>query len=470
VLVLAAGWLGMGLWGALRPLPAGIGLASQPRAAESVRFLADYSYVDAAGRRRVEQRIFDRIFGHIERAERLVVLDMFLFNDFAGNPDGADMRPLSIELTAALVRARRERPGLRALLITDPINTLYGGLVNENIEALRAAGVEVVVTDLKRLRDSNPAWSGLWRLCCGWAGNDAGSGWLPNPMGGRKVTLRSLLALLNFKANHRKTLFADTPTGWVGLVTSANPHDASSAHSNIALEFRGRAAVDLLGTERAVAAFSAPLLDWPAIAAPGAQPSGHGARVQVLTESAIREAALAALGQTGEGGRVDLAMFYLSHRDVIDALKSAARRGAIVRALLDANHDAFGREKNGVPNRPVAAELTGAGVEVRWCNTTGEQCHDKLLLVQTADGGAELIAGSANFTRRNLDDYNLETNLRLAATAAHPAIGDAAAWFERRWHNRPGEVYSLAYAARAEESRLKRWLYRFMEATGLSTF
>lgn len=470
LLGLALVWIATGAWHVFKPLPPGISVAMPLRPAVNVRFVADYTYVDAAGERQVEQRIFERVFGHIERAERLVVLDMFLFNHFAGDPDGDDMRPLSRELTDVLVQRKREVPELRAIVITDPINTFYGSFELRQLERLRAAGVNVVVTDLKPLRDSNPAWSGLWRLCCGWVGNDPGSGWLPNPVGDQPVTLRGVLALLNFKANHRKTLVADAPTGWVGLVTSGNPHDASSAHSNIAIEFHGPAALDLLETERAVAAFSAPALAWPEVEMGTGSVADAEVRLQILTETEIRDAVLNALGRAGSGDRIDLAMFYLSHRPIIEALKAAHERGVRVRALLDPNRDAFGRTKNGIPNRPVARELHEAGIEVRWCDTHGEQCHDKLILIRRADGSAELIAGSANYTRRNLDDYNLETNARIVAPHSAGIIKAAAAYFDRRWTNAGERQFSVAYPEFADGGLFKYWAYRLAEASGFSTF
>jgi phosphatidylserine/phosphatidylglycerophosphate/cardiolipin synthase-like enzyme len=115
-------------------------------------------------------------------------------------------------------------------------------------------------------------------------------------------------------------------------------------------------------------------------------------------------------------------------------------------------------------------ELHRAGVEVRWCLTTGEQCHAKLLLLQHADGRGDVLLGSANFTRRNLDNLNLETNVRLAGPATHPALSAAAAYFERRWSNREGRIHSLPYAEFAEDSLLRYWRYRLMEFSGLSTF
>lgn len=449
-----------------RPLPAGVSTATPWRPVDNPVFLADDTWVDAAGERHFDHAIFDELLRLIGQAERTMVLDQFLFNPFAGT-GGVPHRALTEELARALVERARAVPDLQVVFITDPFNTLYGGVSNPSIEKLQAAGIEVVFTDLTKLRDSNPAWSGLWRFCCQWLGNSE-SGWLPSPVGSEAVTLRSWLALLNFKANHRKTLVADRSDGWAGLVTSANPHSASSAHSNVGLAFEGPAALDLLDTEAAVASFSGHDPKW--------QPSGARAeaaglpKMRILTEAAIRDAVLASLENAGEGDRLDLLMFYLSHRPIIEALIDARERGADIRVLLDPNKDAFGRQKSGIPNRPVAAELREAGIPVRWCDTHGEQCHSKMLLHRPASGPARLILGSANFTRRNLDDFNLETNAELRAEPDARVIRDAVGAFERQWHNRDGRHYSVDYETYADESWWKYWFYRFTEATGLSTF
>jgi phosphatidylserine/phosphatidylglycerophosphate/cardiolipin synthase-like enzyme len=134
------------------------------------------------------------------------------------------------------------------------------------------------------------------------------------------------------------------------------------------------------------------------------------------------------------------------------------------------NKDAFGHEKSGVPNRPVAVDLRRGDVAVRWCDTHGEQCHAKLLLARYDSGEAALILGSANFTRRNLQDLNLETSVALRGPESLPALRHAAAWFERLWTNAPGQRFSVEYEAYADESLRKRFQYRMEERTGLSTF
>ncbi|HSP57977.1 MAG TPA: phospholipase D-like domain-containing protein, partial [Halomonas sp.] len=263
----------------------------------------------------------------------------------------------------------------------------------------------------------------------------------------------------------------DRGEGWAGLVTSANPHDASSLHGNVALRFAGPAALDLLTSERSVAEWSGETLSVPN--APEEEPGTPGARgrVQLLSEGAIRDALLTTIAASGPGDRLDVAVFYLAHRRMIEALIAAQARGAQVRVLLDPNRNAFGLEKDGIPNRPVAQELVDAGIAVRWCVTQGEQCHSKLLLRRSANGGeAEMIVGSANFTRRNLDNLNLETSVRLQGRAEFPALRDAAAFFERRWQSTPGRITSEPFEAYQSPGLWKQLRYRVMEATGLSTF
>ena len=189
----------------------------------------------------------------------------------------------------------------------------------------------------------------------------------------------------------------------------------------------------------------------------------------MLGERRIEAAALDLLGRADRGDRVDLQMFYLSDRDVVAALVGARRRGARVRVLLDVNRDAFGRAKNGVPNRPVAAELVAEDVAVRWCATRGEQCHAKQLYVG-AGGRHALLLGSGNFTRRNLHDLNLETDVRVEGAADDAVLAAARSHFDRLWDNTDGLTYSDDYETHADESPWLTLQYRVMEATGLSTF
>jgi hypothetical protein len=471
---LAVVWLALFTYHLVKPLPSGISVAGPFRAASGVDFLYDLSF-QLDGQPVVEQRIFDRVFSMIDAAEEFIVLDMFLFNGEHGGE--RDYQPLSAELTEHLLSRKVSNPALTATFITDEINNFYGAYTGAEIERLQGAGIQVIPTRLSRLRDSNPAYSAGWRLLAGWFGT-AGPGWLPHPFSstGRKVTARGYLKLLNFKANHRKLIITEKGC----LVSSANPHDASSFHSNIAFAGAGPICADLLAAERAVAAFSGGSVDdWPVYESdaepekPSAEsPSTVGeGTVQLVTEGKILASLLDDVGAAGQGDGVELAMFYLAERQVVEALLEAEGRGASIRLVLDPNKDAFGREKGGIPNRQVARELvsrSGGRIAVRWYDTHGEQFHSKLVTVSRGDS-VIIMGGSANLTRRNIDDYNLEADLRFALPEGTPLALAVGRYFDRIFTNEGGD-FTLPFEAYRDESWVKRILYRLEEFTGFCSY
>lgn len=476
-------WAAVGVWNTTRPMPPGTDISTPPVAmdAADIRFLTDLTYSGPQGQVIYEQQIFDEIFRIIDESESFIVADFFLFNDMMGASDAphrALNRALSRELADRLMARKTAKPALSILLITDPINEVYGGARSALLDELRAAGIDVVVTDLERLRDSNPLYSSLWRMFGQWWGNSADGGSVPNPFDAEpaRITLRSWLSLANFKANHRKLIVANRGDGrLVGLVASANPHDASSAHSNVALRFSGEQALRMVDSELAIARFSG----WPGNIL-ASSPEGGAAAAQdpvqlsFVTEAAIRRNLLSAIDSTRNGDAIRIATFYLSDRKVVNALLAAADRGAAVRLILDPNRDAFGRQKDGVPNRPVANELVTRSdqrIEVRWYRTHGEQFHTKLALITHGD---RLLAslGSANLTRRNIGNYNLEANVALEAPASSALAREMLGYFDRLWNNEgaPGTQYTAAFGAWQDTDRGRYWRYRLMEATGMSTF
>jgi len=459
----------------VRPLPSDLSFSGELIGMEGtdIRFLTDLTYRNTDDEAVHDQHVFDEILALIHGAERLIVLDLFLFNDHLGLSNSA-FRPISSEMVAALVAAHRRSPDMPIVLVTDPINDIYGGDPSPQLATLRAAGVQVVITDLTRLRDSNPIYSGLWRLALQWWGNSAGAGWLPNPLdaSGRKVSLRTYLRMGNFKANHRKVILTDNGDRWVSLVTSANPHDGSSAHSNVALRVESiELARQVYRAEMEVVRMSGgkPPFETLQDLEDRSQPGDH--HVAYLTESAILDRILALIDGTASGDEIDLALFYFSHRKIITALRSAAHRGVWIRALLDPNRDAFGREKSGIPNRQVAEHLTrtaGGAIAIRWYATHGEQFHNKLMVVRNPRS-VDVILGSANFTRRNLDDYNLEASVWVRAPRGSNLDRELKLYVDRVWTNEGG-FFSLPYASFRDTSKTRRLSAWVLETTGLSTF
>ena len=254
------------------------------------------------------------------------------------------------------------------------------------------------------------------------------------------------------------------------MVSSSNPHDGSAYHSNIAFKFSGEAVKYLLESEKAAAAFSGTEIK-------GVEyrydPSAirEDTEVRILTEDKIRDKILESIEATEAGDEIDLGMFYLAHREIIQKLVEASGRGVEVRLVLDPNKDAFGFEKNGIPNRQAAAELLKKSenrIKIRWYLTHGEQYHTKALAIFKEDR-AILLGGSANYTRRNLDNYNLESNLMVTVRAEDPLAAEFRTYFNRIWQNKDG-IYTADFSEYEDDSLWKTMVYRLQEKTGLSTF
>ncbi len=324
---------------------------------------------------------------------------------------------------------------------------------------------------------------------------------LPNPFDseGLDISLRQWANLLYFKANHRKVLITGRRDGsWRLLIGSLNPADGSANHSNLGVLVEGAVAVGAVYSELEVAQWSLEggfnLQNAPRVQFTVEQISGllaaakcefasgidsnieSNQTVAWRSEGAIREEIIGQINRAESGTNIDAAVFYFSDRRVVDSMKRAVKRGVKIRLLLDANRDAFGREKNGIPNRPVAAELMQAEgdgiIEVRWASTHGEQYHAKVLRVRS-DQKNVLLLGSANWTRRNLNNLNLEAN--VVFENAEDLGVEFDVYFNLLWNNssKIGFEETLSYEAWAETDwslRWKTWLYRFQEWSGVSTF
>lgn len=426
-----------------------------------VNFLYDLTY-KKEDESHQEQEIFSKMKDMVQEAEEFIVIDMFLFNDDYDRE--MDFQNVSGEFTDTLIRQKEKNKGLEIVFITDEINTFYGSYPSKYLEKLKEHDIQVVITDLNQLRDSNPLYAGIWRTFFKHVDRE-GKGILPNPFSpdSPKVTLPSYLKIANMKANHRKVVITEKEA----LVTSLNVHDASSKHSNIAFTVDGDLANDLLETEKAVLKFSD---EEPFDFKMRESSKGEG-KAQVLTEGKIKEAVLEEIKASDDKDKIQLAMFYLADREVIKELLAASDRGVDIKTVLDPNKDAFGIKKNGIPNRPVASELTKKSdgkIQIKWYNTNGEQFHTKMIHFLREDESV-IIAGSANLTRRNIEDYNLETNLKIVLAKDNPEAKNINRYFQRIWENEKGD-YTLDYEDYEDHSLLKKVIYHIQESTGLSSF
>lgn len=447
----------------IKKMPDGLSVKSKEVFSDDVRFYSDLTYLQN-DRIIFEHYIFEEVFSIIDKAEKFIVLDMFLYNDIYSGE--LSFPELSKRFTEQLIDKKRNNPEIEIVFITDPINNFYGSYEFWQFIDMKKQGIKVIETNLDPLRDSNPVYSSFWRLFLKWKDSSKGKAWLTNPLDpdGQKGKLFSFFRMLNFKANHRKLIITEKG----GMIMSANPHDASAFNSNIAISFGPEFVSSAISSERAVVAISSndKLLEHYKI---DFQETNSGQyKIQLVTEKAIKQAVLEGLRSLELGDTASLAMFYLSDREIIKELINASRKGVSVLVVLDSNNNAFGRKKNGLPNRPVANELfkkSQGKINIRWYRTYGEQFHPKLISFKKKDNSV-VIGGSANFTRRNLNNYNLESDLKIIASNDSEFMKSVESYFSKI----SSEEFSLGIAEFKHTSLLKYFIYYFQELSGFSTF
>jgi phosphatidylserine/phosphatidylglycerophosphate/cardiolipin synthase-like enzyme len=432
---------------------------------DTIKFLKDLTY-EKDDKRVVEQEIFANIYDLIEKAEEFIVVDMFLYNDEYDKTK--DKYPeLSKTFTEKLINKKMKKPSMEIVVITDEINNLYGSYESKHIKRLKENGIKVVISNMEKYRDSNPIYSIYWRLFCKIFGTkDANVGKnLFNP-NGTKMKISSFFRLLNFKANHRKVIISEKEA----IISSANPHDPSFYHSNIAFRIGNELVSDILKSEQSLVGVSAENISLD-FEVQDKKIEDERLKAKLITEGRIKEAILEALNNTNEGDIIHIGIFYFAERKIVKSLISASKRGVEIKIIMDSNKDAFGKEKVGIPNRQVAYELykkSKKKIQIRWYNTTGEQFHSKFIHIKSKEN-SWITGGSANYTRRNIGDYNLETNIAIIANNETQLVKDIESYYNKLWNNIGGE-YTLAREEFYETSKFKYYIYRIQEFTGLSTF
>lgn len=492
-------------WFAVRDMPPHDAAAAPPQlhAENQVELLIDFcGWNPQTGEREVvSMEIIDRAVRMIAEAEDVLVMSFFLFDNLHARE--APPEEIAGRIGDAILARRREHPEMPIVLILDLLHKAWDRRESEIVRELRDAGVIVVYSDVLGTRAAsrfgmyhhmhtlgrmvNPLTFGLLDV----AADLIGRAPLPIPGGkldGEQVTLNMLAAGLHFKANHRKLIVSGKGGRLEAMVTSWNPHDPSAHHANHALVLHGDPAAYVYALLRADVAKSLQLAGrYVDRDADGRRPKlreldtmlppGLGeyqnihtshpadrlpddvdpappqqAKVAIASESAIEAMLLHWLQSVGPGDEVRVQMFYLSRIPVLQALLDAAERSEQpVKILLDPNRTGINTVRDGTPNVQAArfllqqAELRDVPIEVRWYATSGEQNHAKAMsIINPTTGKAQLMLGSANWTRKNLAGINLEANAFVeSAPGVTAAFNDA---FDVLWFNRHERLrFSLAW-------------------------
>jgi hypothetical protein len=484
-------WAVLMLWQTQKPLPAGLHImgAWQGLALRDARFLRDLTAADATGAPLNERQIDAEVLRMVAQARDFLVLDTGLFGDLpAAGPNAPRLRAapqVAATLVDALLQAKQQQPGLLVLLLIDPASVqLHVG--PDLLQRLHDAGIAVVSVDVGRLRAPNATFVAAWQLCCRWWTPVAAHGVWPNPLGiGPSAISMGLWGRTQgYQRSHRQLLIGDDGAGGLAGLIFSRPLNAEAAlHSASALHLAGEALEPLLESEFVVAQFSGwtgggamqersqQLLERQRRSVASAA-DGDAARARAVSEAGIAQALVERIDATGKHDSIDIAALYLSQRELVRALLDAAGRGAAIRVLLDPGKDGYGYERSGVPNREVASELVAASdgaVRVRWYRTHGEQFSPGFAHIRSA-GRAWLMVGTAELSRRDLDDMNLAAAFIIELPSSAAASNDALSWFDTLWFNRAGggTEYTSDVDVYADASQLDYWYYRLLEASGAS--
>jgi hypothetical protein len=419
-LALLLAWLSLVFWNSAKPLPPGTHIVSQvSRLSEAdVEFLHEPP---------LHPGVLARAVAAIDRADHLVVLDR---------------SPVTQELAMHVLARKRQRPNIQIVVVTDPAHESFGGTPAQTLAALEQAGIIVARVRLERLRDSNPLYSGLWRLVFGWWSD-------PFIEASGPAAVLAWSRMQNAKADQRQLVIADDGAGgWTAILEGAG--------ARAGLVLRGSLARAMIAGELQIAAWSTDDDRLPI--GPPMEGRGVGSiDARFLTEGAIEAALLDAVGGAGGGDRVCIAVDNLSDRPLIAAMLRAAARGVRLQVVL---------AQNQMPNQAVARELLregGGHIEVRWYPRGEGASQPKLLLVLHRTE-VWMNLGEAGFSRRNLGDLNLAASVELRMPARAAPARAVSEYFTAIWSGASADENFAAESAGAY------WRYRLAEATGLSSF
>ncbi len=447
--------------------PKGTSFTGEYFPADNLKFIYDLSFIKD-GKQIREHNIINEELDFIAQADSFLILDLFLYND--EYPKDKMSFPNNVKrITDALIDKKAENPEMPIVLITDPLNNFYGSYEQKHITRLKNAGIDVVVTNLDKLKDSNPLLSGYYRCYFRWFSAEGGN-WIKNffDPDAPKVNVRSILKLANFKANHRKTLVSEDGA----IISTSNPHDASANHSNIAVRFTSNMQNDLIESEKNVAKFSGysgDAFDYTLFT--DVKEDSHYF-VSLITEEGIYKALLENINEAQKGDEIDIGIFYISERNILKALGKASKRGVSVRIVADPNKDAFGITKNGSPNRDTLHRLVKKypDIKARWYDTHGEQYHVKTAYFKyNKNSTVKIVTGSCNYTRRNMRGLNLESNVQILLPADDKNALEMKNYFDTIFSNTDGQ-YTTELEKYPSPSFIKSVLWTIQEYTGLCTW
>lgn len=398
----------------------------------SIDFLYDLTYEDEQGNIIYEQEIFDKLFEVIDNAQNFIVIDIFLFKD----SEDKVYRNLADELTQHLIEKKKQNQDIQIYFITDYYNLI--NFDNKNIKLLKDNKIDISYYSTYKTKDFQ-----------------------------KEGFINYLYKLFQRRINHRKIIIADKDNKIVSLITSANPHDESSPNSNIGIYIEEKIWRDIYDFEKNLNLIQEDKLK-PFFNNISESDSGN-ISVQFLADSGLTHALSKEIDQTEKGESIEIMSFLISDKKIINKLLSASKRGVEIKIILDLNKVSFSREKNGIPNQPVAEIINKKSKEditIRWYDSHGEQFHIKMTSIKKKDNQSIIFLGSSHLVNYDTINYNSQADIKIIADSNSNIAQEVHNLFNRIWFNKQG-TYTADYNQFKDDSILKRLQYEKKQFTRL---
>ncbi len=479
--------------------PPGVNYESPLRDSKNVSFHYDLTYLDKDGNINYDRNLWEATYKVLDNAEDYLIIEMFLFNDLY-NKNKEKFPEFAKEYTERIIEKKKKNPNLQVYVLADENNNFYGAFEHPFITSMKEAGINVIIVDIFKLKDTFPWYSPIWRSVIKPFGNPQNKGWIGNFYGDMwpKLTLRNLFRALNVKADHKKVFLNEKEV----VVSSANIHDPSYFHENTAIYADGKITEDILDNLKLVAGFSGEQIDLGKTLKKNSfqdenipegekkenqnkiesdnsskgemveDIGGDTHKIQYISEAAIGKHLDADIDSLRAGDELLMGMYFLADKGVVDRLIKAANRGVNIRIILDRSRDAFGMSTNGLPNKPISKKMKKASkgkIEIKWYFTNNEQYHTKITLMKKTDGSVIINAGSANLIKKNIRGYIMDSNFRILTNENTGLAKDIYDYFDRLWENRDG-IFTINFDDEPTTKGFADFMYKVLDATQLGSF
>lgn len=419
--------------------------------------------------------IYNKILQMIDQAQAYILIDSYLFGT-----DNNELPYVYKTFLNKIIEKKQKNHNIIIQIITDPINTFYRkNDVLPDFQILNQNGINIITTDIDKLRDSSIIYSALWRTLLQWFGIP-NTGQMDNPIKKfpEKISFRSYLKYLNFKSNRRAIVLTDNGLKISALVTSAYLYDSGVHNPHIAFYFESENWRDIYESERVVAELSQQnfsklnekYFDFTETTDETKKAIGN---LQVFTENKIKKIILRALNGLEPKDSLSIVTSQLSDRDIIQSLINTAKKNVNINMILNHDKKSKNTKQDGLPNQAVAQEMLKKSenkIKIRWLDISDNQPSAKLLLINKIKNPSILILGTANFSKKDMEGFNLNTMIQFSGTSSTAPIMQANKFFDALWNNTDGSTYTVEYEKHKNTSYLKYLLYRFLEWSGLSNF